>query len=157
MSTVTDTIHPESQSTRTQRKCVSVSKDSTTQIIMNKLKPRLHTQYIQNPTPVRTKVEYTPGYRHRTPISEYKSVSVPYTIRIVTPHSTLLYSNIALPDTQTQDVWAAIEKDVFTLFENDPVIYGKLNGLTCTRTGIYYPFNQHIPAREGTFTPNVTF
>jgi hypothetical protein len=123
----------------------------------NRFTPVLQTKYIQNPPVNRSKVEYTPGTRHAKPISKFIAVSVKYTIRIVTEYGELLYSNIALPETQTQTIWFDIKDKVFELFENDPVVYGTLQGLQDIQTGDVYQYGYNVPARNGIFKPMVVF
>lgn len=123
----------------------------------NKLKPVLHTQYTQHPIVDKKQKEYIPGLRHVKSVSDFKPASVKYSIQLKTEYGELLYENIALPDTQTQDIWNAIHLKVFELYGNDPVVYGTLQGLKDTQSGIMYQYGCSIPARNGIFTPIVVF
>jgi hypothetical protein len=123
----------------------------------NKLKPVLHTQYTQNPAVNKKQKEYIPGLRHINPVPDFKPIASKYIIQIKTAFGKLTYENTALPDTQTQDIWDGIHLRVFELFGNDPVVYGTLQGLRDTQSGIMYQYGCNIPARNGIFTPIVIF
>lgn len=121
--------------------------------------PVLETQYVQNPR-VDTSIRcYTPGKGFGCTIypGGYVQQPQPYIISVVHNGNDVKYGGEAIIGSTTILPWTIFATSVFELYDNDPIIYGNLIGLTSQTTGIYYPYGSGIPTSSDSYTPSVSF
>jgi hypothetical protein len=123
--------------------------------------PVLETQYVQNPRKDTSIRCYTPGKGFGCTIypGGYVHKPQPYIISVINPlnNKDVKYGGEAIMGSTTILPWSVFETTVFELYDNDPVIYGTLDGLTSQTTGIYYLYGSDLPTSSDSYTPSVSF
>jgi hypothetical protein len=121
-----------------------------------KLCPVLETQYTPYPRKDTTLTKYIPGVR-RNNVFNKDPRKVTYNYIIQTSVTNRTYTVTLLECETDVGMWDLLRTEVFELYGNIPVIYGKLIGLRHISSNIVYLFGQLLPLSGGTFVPIVSY
>ena len=121
-----------------------------------KLCPVLETQYTPYPRKDTTLTKYLPGVR-RNNVFNKDPRKVTYDYIIQTSVTNRTYTVTLLECETDVGLWTRLSTEVFELYGNIPVIYGKLIGLRSSTTNIVYLLGQLLPLGGGTFVPIVSY
>jgi len=121
-----------------------------------KLCPVLETEYTPYPRKDNTLTKYIPGVRRNNVFNkDPRKVTYQYTIK--TSVTSRTYTVTILECETDVGLWDRLRTDVFELYGNIPVVYGKLVGLKAIGTNIIYLYGQLLPLGSGTFEPIVSY
>jgi len=121
-----------------------------------RLCPVLETEYIAHPRKDTTLTKYIPGIRRNNVYNkDPRKITIDYIIE--TPVTSRTYTVTILECETDVGLWNSLRTEVFELYGNIPVIYGKLIGLQHISSKIIYLFGQLLPLSGGTFVPIVSY